>query len=191
MYPGVLLSQDGVDARTNSQLPFPSTTMCLCLVGRPVIKPLYVFELLIESLNQAALDGRVLPLELRWRVIDLPLPCGWRLINPKPYPDFLLFEALMNYRLSGPIQWHLLVWCILAQFIESWWHCSTTPLCAIPCVLWLHHIMSINTQVHFSLDWECRYPIPVECILDNLVATACFHCSLLGVYAFESGIAWV
>jgi hypothetical protein len=74
--PGVLLSQDGVDPCPNSQLPFPSTTMRLCLVRRPVVKPLFVFELLIESLNQAALDGRVLPLELRWRVIDLPLPCG-------------------------------------------------------------------------------------------------------------------
>jgi hypothetical protein len=31
---------------------------------------------LIESLNQAALNERVLPLELQWRVIDLPLPCG-------------------------------------------------------------------------------------------------------------------
>jgi hypothetical protein len=32
---------------------------------------------------------------------------------------------------------------------------------------------------------------PLECILDNLITTACFHCSLLGVDAFESGIAWV
>jgi hypothetical protein len=64
LYPGVLVSQDGVDPHTNSQLSFPSTTMCPCLVGRPVVKPLYVFELLIESLNQVALDGRVLPLEL-------------------------------------------------------------------------------------------------------------------------------
>jgi hypothetical protein len=76
LYPGVLLSQDGVDLCTNSQLLFPSTTIRLCLVGRPVVKPLYVFELLIESLNQAALNERVLPLELQWRVIDLPLPCG-------------------------------------------------------------------------------------------------------------------
>jgi hypothetical protein len=51
LYLGVLLSQDGVDPHRNSQLPFPSTTMRLCLVGRPVAKPLYVFELLIESLN--------------------------------------------------------------------------------------------------------------------------------------------
>jgi hypothetical protein len=64
LYPGVLLSQDGVDTRMNSQLPFPSTTMRRCPVRRPVVKPLYVFELLIKSLNQTALDGRVLPLEL-------------------------------------------------------------------------------------------------------------------------------
>jgi hypothetical protein len=64
LYLRVLLSQYGVDHHTKSQLPFPSTTMRLCLVGRPIAKPLNVFELLIESLNQAALDGRVLPLEL-------------------------------------------------------------------------------------------------------------------------------
>jgi hypothetical protein len=75
LYPGVLLLQDGVDPRMNSQLLFPLTTARLCLVGRPVIKPLYVFELLIKFLNQDVLDGRVLPLELRWRVIYLPLPC--------------------------------------------------------------------------------------------------------------------
>jgi hypothetical protein len=160
LYPGVLLSQDGVDLCTNSQLLFPSTTIRLCLVGRPVVKPLYVFELLIESLNQAALNERVLPLELQWRVIDLPLPCGWWFIIPKPYLNFLLFKALTSYRLSGPLQCRLPVWCILAQFTKSWWHWSTTPLCAIPCVLWLHHIISINTQVHFSLDRECRYPMP-------------------------------
>jgi hypothetical protein len=141
----------GVDPRMNSQLSFPSTTMRLCLVGRPAVKPLYVFEILIESLNQAALDGRV---------IDLPLPYCWWFIIPKPYLDFLLFEAPTSYRLSEPLQFRLPVWCILAQFTKSWWHCSTTPLCAIPCVLWLHHIISINTQVHFSLDRECRYPIP-------------------------------
>jgi hypothetical protein len=160
LYLGVLFSQNGFDPRMNSQLSFPSTTIRLWLVGRPVVKPLYVFELLIESLNQAAIDGRVLPLELWWRVIDLPLPCGWWFIIPKPYLDFLLFEAPTSYRLSRSLQCHLPVWCILAQFIESWWHCSTTPLCTIPCVLWLHHIISLNTQVHFSLERECRYPIP-------------------------------
>jgi hypothetical protein len=40
LYPGVLLSQDGVDSRMNSQLLFPSITMHLWLVGRPIIKPL-------------------------------------------------------------------------------------------------------------------------------------------------------
>jgi hypothetical protein len=30
----------------------------------------------------------------------------------------------------------------------------------IPYALWLHHIISINTQVHLSLEQECRYPIP-------------------------------
>jgi hypothetical protein len=119
LYPGVLLSQDGVNPRTNSQFLFPSTTMRLCLVRWPVVKHLYVFELLIESLNQAALDGRVLHLELWWRVIDLPLPCGWWFIIPKPYLDFLLFKAPMSYRLSGPFQCCLPVWCILAQFTES------------------------------------------------------------------------
>jgi hypothetical protein len=33
LYAGVLLLQNGVDPHTNSQLPFPSTTMRLCLVG--------------------------------------------------------------------------------------------------------------------------------------------------------------
>jgi hypothetical protein len=118
LYSGVLLSQHGVDPRTNSQLPFPSIAMCLCLVGWPVVKPLYVFELLIESLNQVALDGRVLPLELWWRVIDLPLPCGWWFIIPKPYLDFLLFEAPMSYRLSEPLQYRLPVWCILTNSLK-------------------------------------------------------------------------
>jgi hypothetical protein len=165
--------------------------MRLCLVGRPIVKPLYVFELLIESLNQAALDGRVLPLELRWRVIDLPLPCDRWFIITKPYLEFLLFEAPDELPLerASPMPFTDMVHSCSIHW--KWWHCSTAPLCTIPCVLWLHRIISINTQVHFSLDQEYRYPIPLECILDNLIATACFCCSLLGVYAFESGIAWV
>jgi hypothetical protein len=50
--------------------------------------------------------------------------------------------------------------CILVQLSKSWQHCITTSPCTIPCALWLHHIISINTQVHLSLEPECRYPIP-------------------------------
>jgi hypothetical protein len=32
--------------------------------------------------------------------------------------------------------------------------------CTVPCALWLHHIININTQVHLSFEKECRYPIP-------------------------------
>jgi hypothetical protein len=53
--------------------------------------------------------------------------------------------------------------------------------CTIPCALWLHHNISINTQVHFSLEQECRYPIPLEYILENLVTITCFCWSLLEV----------
>jgi hypothetical protein len=41
-------------------------------------------------------------------------------------------------------------------------------------------------QVRLSLEHECWYPILLECIRDNLIATTCFHCSLLEVYALES-----
>jgi hypothetical protein len=41
------------------------------------------------------------------------------LLSLKPYLDFLLFEAPTSYRLSGPLQCRLPVWCILAQFTES------------------------------------------------------------------------
>jgi hypothetical protein len=35
--------------------------------------------------------------------------------------------------------------------------------------------------VHLSLEQECRYPVPLECILDNLAAITCFCWPLLEV----------
>jgi hypothetical protein len=36
------------------------------------------------------------------------------------------------------------------------------------------HVLPMWFQVYSNLEPECRYPIPVECILDNLVAIICF-----------------
>jgi hypothetical protein len=63
--------------------------------------------------------------------------------------------------------------------------------CIIPCASRLHHNISINTQVYLSLEQECRYPIPLECILDNLTTVTYFRCSLLEDYTFEAWIALV
>jgi hypothetical protein len=41
-------------------------------------------------------------------------------------------------------------------------------------------------QVHLSIEQECRYPIPLECILDNLTTITYFRWSLLQIYTFES-----
>jgi hypothetical protein len=47
-------------------------------------------------------------------------------------------------------------------------------------------VFPIWFQVRLSLEHECWYPILLECIRDNLIATTCFRCSLLEVYALES-----
>jgi hypothetical protein len=112
-------------------------------------------------------------------------------IIPQPYFIFLLFKTLMIYHLSEPFQCRLPVYRILAQFTKDWWHCIAASPYTIPCWTWLHHNISINPQVHLSLEQECRYPIFLECIFDNLAATTCFHWSLLEVYTFESWIVLV
>jgi hypothetical protein len=93
LYPRVLLSQDGVDPHTNSQLMFPSTTMRICPVGRPVVKPLFCVWALDRVLEPSCPWWKSSSLELRWRVIDLPLPCGCWFIIPKPYLDFSLVRS--------------------------------------------------------------------------------------------------
>jgi hypothetical protein len=50
--------------RMDSQFLFPSIAMHLCMVVGPTVKSLYMYEISINPLHQAALDGRVLPLEL-------------------------------------------------------------------------------------------------------------------------------
>jgi hypothetical protein len=52
------------------------------------------------------------------------------------------------------------------------------------------HVFPMWFEVHLSLEQECRYPITLECILDNLVAITCCCRSLPDVDTFESGIVW-
>jgi hypothetical protein len=101
------------------------------------------------------------------------------------------FWALVIYHLNESFRDCFPIWCILAQVTKTWWHCIVVSPCTIPCASRLHHNISINTKVHLSLEQECSYPIPLECILDNLVTSTCFHYSLLEVYTFESWIVWV
>jgi hypothetical protein len=54
------------------------------------------------------------------------------------------------------------------------------------CIMTRHNL-SINTQVYLNIEQECRYPItPLECILDNLVVSTCFHWCRLALYTLES-----
>jgi hypothetical protein len=45
-------------------------------------------------------------------------------------------------------------------------------------------------EVHLSLEQECRYPTPLECILDNLVVITCFHWSLLEGDTLDPELRW-
>jgi hypothetical protein len=41
-------------------------------------------------------------------------------------------------------------------------------------------------EVHLSFEKECRYPITLECILDNLGVSTCSRWCQLTLYTLES-----
>jgi hypothetical protein len=62
--------------------------MRLCIVMLPTARSLYMLLLSIESLNQVALYGRVLPSELKLRMVDLTPSMPWMVITSTSYLDF-------------------------------------------------------------------------------------------------------
>jgi hypothetical protein len=112
---------------------------------------------------------------LRWN-------CGSKLI--KSYLDTSHFEPLRFIAWASPSEVVFWYCAFLLKSLKLDGNASLHSSCTIPCALWLHHIISINTQVHLSLEQECRHPIPLECIIDNLAAITCFCWSLLEVYTF-------
>jgi hypothetical protein len=139
---------------------FLLTAMRLCIVVWPTANYLHMFELFIKSLHQDVLDGRVLSLEL-WIV------SRWTCFL---YADVGL--SPLNHILISLI-WNLVILPLSEPSTVVWWYsafllnllkvdgiASPHSPCTIPYALWLHQIISINTQVHLSLEQECRYPIP-------------------------------
>jgi hypothetical protein len=139
----------------------PSIVMLIGILSLLTFESLHITEPLIKSLYKVVLLWPIsLPWNSEWKFSTLSRGfllrwnCGSRLI--KSY----LFRALVIYRLSESFQGYFPILCILAQVTKTWWLCITTSPCTIPCALWLHHIISINTQVQLSLEQECKYPIP-------------------------------
>jgi hypothetical protein len=146
--------------RTNSKFPFSSNNyarMHGCMTYCQ-------FSLYIWSLDQTPA-----PTCPWWQSSFLgTLNCkslDWHLLSrcwftfPKSYIDFSLPKP---YRFA--VREHSTVVCWYSAFLLNSLKvdgiASPHSPCTIPCTLWLHHNISLNTQVHLSVEQECRYPIP-------------------------------
>jgi hypothetical protein len=133
--------------------------MHVCMVAWPTINSFCMVELLIKPLHHYALDGRVLSLELwivsRWICIFYA-GVGLSSLNPVLIS---LVRSYVDLPLSEP---SLVIWwysAFLLNLLKVDGIASLHSPYTMPCALWLHHIISINTQVHLNLEQECRYPI--------------------------------
>jgi hypothetical protein len=175
---------------------FPSIAMPLGILSLPTLESLHITEPLTKALHEVVLLWSIsLPRNFEWKFSTLShgfLPwwnCGSKLI--KSYLDTSCFEPWRFIPWASPSEIVFWYYAFLLKSLELDGIASPHSPCTIPCESWLHHNISISTQVYLSLEQECRYPIPLECILDNLTAVTYFWCSLLEDYTFESWIAWV
>jgi hypothetical protein len=91
---------------------------------------------------------------------DLHLLWNCWIMIAKSYPNSSHSKPQWFTVLSESFQCCFWVSSILAQSTKSWWHCIIAFHCTIPCASWLHHRISINSQVHINLEQDCRCPIP-------------------------------
>jgi hypothetical protein len=107
-----------------------------------------MFERSIKSMHQAALDGRVLSLELLLRVVGLVSSMQMLVYLPYILSWFISSETLPIYHGASPsnvVFWYsafllnsLKLDAIASQHLLAPYH--------------VHHNTSINTQVHSSLE---------------------------------------
>jgi hypothetical protein len=128
----------------------------LCIVVLPTAK----FAVFIESLNQVALCGRVLPSELWLRVVNLTPSMPWMVSISTSYIDSSCSKVCLSAVLIK--SFNIIFWSshILSQPTKSWrheshveragavklMHCIIAVHCTIPYTSRLHHCISFTSQ---------------------------------------------
>jgi hypothetical protein len=102
----------------------------LCIVVLPIAK-IAVFDRVREP---SALYGRVLPSELRLRVVDLTPSMPWMFSTSTSYLDSCLKVSISHF--EQVIRYHFFISCILAQ------------------------LTSTKSRVYSNFEQECEYQIP-------------------------------
>jgi hypothetical protein len=129
--------------------------------------------------------------ECRMRIFSLTLEncfINWivLIVVREILPWYLSFRALAIYRLREPFRCCFPTSHILSQLkVDDIASFQKFLYCTIPYASWLHHHVSINSQVHLTLSKSGDIQYHLDEILDNIFVIVNFCWSLLNGYILD------